>query len=70
MKRVSQYDVVSRYLWLWVSGMMASNAGWAFTSELYNAATLFAAFSGVLVFLFLGVKPRPVEEKATHDRNL
>lgn len=70
MSRVSQYDVVSRYLWLWTSGLMAGNTGWAFASELYNAATLYAIFSGALLFLFLGAKPRPVEERATRDRDL
>lgn len=60
-RRVNRYDVVSRYLWLWVSGMMASNAAWSFLTESYKATVFFAGFALVLLLLFLGTKPRVVE---------
>lgn len=49
----SKYDTVSRYLWLWVSGMMAGEAAWMFVAEFYRPATLFAAFALILLILFL-----------------
>lgn len=70
MKRVSQYDVVSRYLWLWVSGMMAGESAWMFAAEFYRPATLFAVFSLILLLLFLGVKPRPAIEVVNRDKSL
>jgi len=69
MKAVSRYDVVSRYLWLWVSGMMAGEAAWMFAAEFYRSAALFAVFSLILLLLFLGVKPRPANEPAHHDKS-
>lgn len=67
---MNRYDVISRYAWLWVSGMMAGNAAWMFASEFHKPATLFAVLSLVLLLAFLGAKPRPTIEVVNRDKSL